>query len=56
MEPGAKNFTEWYKSTLAEKTESIYRVREAYWIEAYAVGDENWLMDIYQTLGSKIRK
>ncbi len=52
----AKSFNDWYKSTLAEKTENIYRVREAYWTEAYAIGDKNWLMDIYKTLGFKNKK
>ena len=49
-------FIKWYKATLEEKIQSIYRVRESYWTEAYAIGDEDWLKEIYRALGFKNKK
>jgi len=50
------SFMDWYRRTLEEKVKSIYRVRESYWTEAYAIGDEKWLKGIYKAFGFKNKK
>jgi REP-associated tyrosine transposase len=36
-------FREWYLATLEEELSRIERVRQAFWSQAVAVGDEEWL-------------
>ena len=49
-------FVNWYRATLEEKIKRTYRVREPYWTEAYAIGNEDWLRGIYKILGFKNKK
>ena len=49
-------FRRWYARTLTEKLASGVGVREAYWTEAFAVGSEEWVQDIYQRSGFKRKK
>ena len=40
-------FQSWYETTLNEKLESGYHVREAFWSEAFAIGDREWVEGIH---------
>ena len=56
MGENPNSFIKWYKAMLEEKIESIYRVPESHRMEAYAIGDEDWLKGIYKALGFKNKK
>ena len=49
-------FRRWYLATLTERLESAYHAREAYWKEAFAVGDPDWISGIYDEFGFKRKK
>lgn len=49
-------FREWYLATLSEKLAVGRMVREPYWSEAFAVGNRDWLTDIYGRFGFKRKK
>jgi putative transposase len=51
--PSVKQFKKWYSETLAEKLACISREREAYWSEAIAVGDHDWLKRAAKDAGIK---
>ena len=42
----SEQFNEWYKRTIDEKLKVLYHVRQAFWTEALAVGDEAWIKRI----------
>jgi hypothetical protein len=50
------NFQRWYKLTLAEKMASSKHAREAYWTEAFAVGDSDWVKEVYGKFKFKRKK
>ena len=45
-----------YAATLRERLESNYHSREAYWSEAFAVGDPEWIAGVYDEFGFKRKK
>jgi hypothetical protein len=52
--PSEKVFRKWYKATLNEELACISRRRQAYWSEAIAVGDTDWLNGVVHKTGKKI--
>jgi putative transposase len=51
-----ENFREWYKKTLQSTLQRHYRARQAFWSNSFAVGDREWLQDIYRREGFKRKK
>ncbi|OVE77280.1 hypothetical protein BVX99_03075 [bacterium F16] len=49
-------FREWYLNTLTELVSKGYHCRESYWSEAYAVGDSDWLENIYDEIGLRRKR
>lgn len=47
------NFRKWYDATMREKLACISHSREAYWSEAAAVGDSDWLKSAAAEIGMK---
>jgi putative transposase len=46
-------FRKWYDTTMKEKLDGISHAREAYWSEAAAVGDSDWLKSAAAEIGMK---
>ena len=51
-----QRFADWYTATLEQSVASAKRMRDPRWTEAYAIGEENWLKDVYTRLGFKESK
>lgn len=49
-------FRDWYAATLNQRLETDYHAREAYWSEAFAVGDADWISGLYDEFGFKRKK
>ena len=49
-------FRDWYSSTLSWRLENEYHAREAYWSEAFAVGDADWISKLYKEFDFKRKK
>jgi hypothetical protein len=51
--PSEGVFRKWYKATLKEELACISRRKQAYWSEAIAVGDPDWLKSAAHKAGIK---
>ncbi len=51
-----KQFRAWYLPTLEQVLNQSYHAREAYWSEAFAVGDSDWLAGVYNEFGFKRKR
>lgn len=51
-----EHFRSWYMNTLSSLVSESYHRREPYWSEAYAVGDADWLNDIYGEIGLRRKR
>ena len=41
------SFREWYGHTIEEKAGSLYHARQAYWTDALAIGNREWIEAVY---------
>lgn len=48
-----ENFQRWYKKTLQSTLQKHYHARQAFWSKSFAVGDKEWLQEIYRKEGFK---
>ena len=51
-----EEFRTWYTNTLQDLVLQGYHCREAYWSNAYAVGDADWLSGIYDEMGLRRKR
>jgi putative transposase len=56
MDEDPEAFRAWYVDTLTEKLAAGVQGREAYWTEAFAVGNRGWVEDIYERFGFQRKK
>lgn len=46
-------FRDWYSTTLEHGLDSADQRKESYWSKSFAVGDSNWITEVYEEFGFK---